>query len=150
MTYHIGQLDLEKDLHDVHQLTIQLSYPSTLEKIKQRWEYLHQDSHYQTLVIEQNSHVIGYADFIQEYTWEFDGGYLRIQAFVIDQAHRGKGIGKQLMAAIEQIAKEQGFKMIQLNSGKREERHPAHAFYQGLGFDSYSIGFRKHLDQPVM
>ena len=146
MTYHIGQLDLEKDLHDVHQLTIQLGYPSTLEKIKQRWEYLHQDSHYQTLVVEQNSHVIGYADFIQEYTWEFDGGYLRIQAFVIDQAHRGKGIGKQLMAAIEQIAKEQGFKMIQLNSGNREERYPAHAFYQGLGFDSYNIGFRKNLE----
>ena len=146
MTYLIRQLDLERDLHDVHQLTIQLGYPSTLEKIKQRWEYLHQDSHYQTLVIKQDSHVIGYAGFIQEYTWEFDGGYLRIQAFVIDQAHRGKGIGKQLMAAIEQIAKEQGFKMIQLNSGNREERHPAHAFYQGLRFDNYSIGFRKHLE----
>ena len=146
MTYLIRQLDLEKDLHDVYQLTIQLGYPSTLENIEQRWEYLHQDSHYQTLIIEQDLHMIGYADFIQEYTWEFDGGYLRIQAFVIDQAHRGKGIGKQLMAAIEQIAKEQGFKMIQLNSGNREERHPAHAFYQGLGFDTYSIGFRKHLE----
>ncbi|MFH7347478.1 GNAT family N-acetyltransferase [Acinetobacter variabilis] len=146
MTYLIRQLDLEKDLHDVYQLTIQLGYPSTLENIEQRWEHLHQDSHYQTLIIEQDLHMIGYADFIQEYTWEFDGGYLRIQAFVIDQAHRGKGIGKQLMAAIEQIAKEQGFKMIQLNSGNREERHPAHAFYQGLGFDTYSIGFRKHLE----
>lgn len=146
MTYLIRQLDLEKDLYDVHQLTIQLGYPSTLKNIKQRWERIHQDSHYQTLVIEQDSHVIGYADFIQEYTWEFDGGYLRIQAFVIDQAHRGKGIGKQLMAVIEQIAKEQGFKMIQLNSGNREERYPAPAFYQGLGFDSYSIGFRKHLE----
>lgn len=93
-------------------------------------EHLHQDSHYQTPVIEQDSHVIGYAGFIQEYTWEFDGGYLRIQAFVIDQAHRRKGIGKQLMAAIEQIAKEQGFKMIQLNSGKR---HPAHAFLSRTG-----------------
>ncbi|WP_180012762.1 GNAT family N-acetyltransferase [Acinetobacter sp. YH16031] len=146
MTYLIRQLDLEKDLYDVHQLTIQLGYPSTLKSIKQRWERIHQDSHYQTLVIEQDSHVIGYAGFIQEYTWEFDGGYLRIQAFVIDQAYRGKGIGKQLMAAIEQIAKEQGFKMIQLNSGNREERYPAHAFYQGLGFDSYSIGFRKNLE----
>ncbi|WP_312316856.1 GNAT family N-acetyltransferase [Acinetobacter variabilis] len=129
MTYLIRTLDLEKDLHDVYQLTIQLGYPSTLKNIKQRWERIHQDSHYQTLVIEQDSHVIGYAGFIQEYTWEFD-----------------EGIGKQLMAAIEQIAKEQGFKMIQLNSGNREERHPAHAFYQGLGFDTYSIGFRKHLE----
>ena len=146
MTYLIRQLDLEKDLYDVHQLTIQLGYPSTLESIKQHWEHLHQNSNYQTLVIEQDSHVIGYAGFIQEYTWEFDGGYLRIQAFVIDQAYRGKGIGKQLMAVIEQIAKEQGFKMIQLNSGNREESHPAHTFYQGLGFDSYSIGFRKHLE----
>jgi len=146
MTYLIRPLDLGKDLYNVHQLTIQLGYPSMLKNIKQRWERIHQDSHYQTLVIEQDSHVIGYAGFIQEYTWEFDGGYLRIQAFVIDQAHRGKGIGKQLMAVIEQIAKGQGFKMIQLNSGNREESHPAHTFYQGLGFDSYSIGFRKHLE----
>lgn len=146
MTYLIRQLDLKKDLYDVHQLTIQLGYPSTLKNIKQRWERIHQDSHYQTLVIEQDSHVIGYAGFIQEYTWEFDGGYLRIQVFVIDQDHCGKRVGKQLMAAIEQIAKEQGFKMIQVNSGNREERYPAHAFYQGLGFDSYSIGFRKLLE----
>ena len=39
MTYLIRQLDLERDLHDVHQLTIQLGYPSTLENIKQRWEH---------------------------------------------------------------------------------------------------------------
>ena len=145
MTYHIGQLDLEKDLHDVHQLTIQLGYPSTLEKIKQRWEHLHQNSNYQTLVIEQNSHVIGYAGFIQEYTWEFDGGYLRIQAFVVNQAHRGQGVGKSFIATIEELAKQRDLKLIQVNSGNREERLTAHAFYQNLSFDAYSIGFRKYM-----
>ncbi|WP_375293550.1 GNAT family N-acetyltransferase, partial [Escherichia coli] len=41
---------------------------------------------------------MGYAGLIQEYTWEFDGGYLRIQAFVVDQAHRGQGVGKSFIA----------------------------------------------------
>ena len=68
MTYLLRPLDLEDDLQDVHQLTTQLGYPSTPENFKQRWERIHKDSNYKTLVVEQNSHVIGYAGFIQEYT----------------------------------------------------------------------------------
>lgn len=66
---------------------------------------------------------------------------MRIQSFVVDQAHRGQGVGKRLIAAIEELAKQRLLKLIQVNSGNREERLTAHAFYKNLGFDAYSIDF---------
>lgn len=50
------------------------------------------------------------------------------------------------MQAIEQNARRQGLKRILLNSGNRPERHAAHAFYQNLGFETYSLGFTKYLN----
>ncbi|ATO19864.1 GNAT family N-acetyltransferase [Acinetobacter sp. LoGeW2-3] len=146
MTFLIRPLQLEQDLYAIHDLTAQLGYPTTLENIQQRWQNIHQDPNYQTLVVEHEQRVIGYAGLIQEYSWEFDEGYLRIQAFVVDEAYRGQGVGKRLIAAIEDLAKQRGLKLIQVNSGNREERLSAHAFYQSLGFDAYSIGFRKYLN----
>ncbi len=146
MTFHIRPLALEQDLNNIHQLTAQLGYPSTLENIQQRWQQIHQNPHYHTLVIDHDATVIGYAGFIEQYSWEFDGGFLRIQAFVIHEDYRGQGLGKKLMDAVEQQARQHGFKRIMLNSGNRIERYPAHAFYQRLGFDAYSLGFSKLLN----
>ena len=87
-------MQLEQDFHAIHVLTTQLGYFTTVENIQQRWQRIHQDANDLTLVVEHEQQVIGYAGLIQEYTWEFDGGYLRIQAFVVDQAHRGQGGGK--------------------------------------------------------
>ncbi|APX63394.1 GNAT family N-acetyltransferase [Acinetobacter schindleri] len=145
MNFLSRPLQLKQDLHAIHALTTQLGYPTTVENIQQRWQHIHQDANYLTLVVEHEQQVIGYADLIQEYIWEFDGGYLRIQAFVVNQAHRGQGVGKRFIAAIEELAKQRVLKLIQVNSGNREECLTAHAFYQNLGFDAYSIGFRKYL-----
>lgn len=94
MNFLIRPLQLEQDLYAIHALTTQLGYLTTVENIQQRWQRIHQDANDLTLVVEHEQQVIGYAGLIQEYTWEFDGGYLRIQAFVVDQAHRGQGVGK--------------------------------------------------------
>ena len=145
MNFLIRPLQLEQDLYAIHALTTQLGYLTTVENIQQRWQRIHQDANDLTLVVEHEQQVIGYAGLIQEYTWEFDGGYLRIQAFVVNQAHRGQGVGKSFIATIEELAKQRDLKLIQVNSGNCEERLTAHAFYQNLSFDAYSIGFRKYL-----
>ena len=149
MRFHIRPLLLDQDLHDIHQLTTQLGYPTTLDNIQKRWQLLHQRAGYETLVITDGTRVLGYAGLIEQYTWEFDDGYFRIQAFVIDEAYRGQGLGKQLIQAIQELAKQRGLKRILVNSGNRAERHSAHAFYKHCGFDEYSLGFTKYLnDQP--
>lgn len=145
MTLFVRPLQLSDDLEAIHQLTLQLGYPTSIENIQRRWQHIHQNPLCHTLVIENQHRVIGYTGFIEQYSWEFDDGFIRVQAFVIDEAHRGQGIGKILMNAVEQEAKQRGLKRILLNSGNRAERYPAHAFYLSQGFESYSIGFTKYL-----
>ena len=145
MHAYIRPLQLDTDLKDIHRLTHQLGYQIELERIQKHWQLIHLDPHYQTLVIESNAQVIGYAGLIKQYSWEFEDGFFRIQAFVIDEQYRSLGLGRTLMQAIEKIAIEQGLKRILLNSGNRPERYPAHVFYKSLGFEAYSLGFTKYL-----
>ena len=145
MSLNIRPLCLDTDLDDVHALTSQLGYPIPLHQFQQHWQCIHQHAGYLTLVIELNQRVVGYAGLIEQYTWEFTDGYFRIQAFVIDSAYRGQGLGKQLIQAIERLAQQRGLKRLFVNSGNRAERYPAHAFYHSLGFEPYSLGFSKYL-----
>lgn len=146
---NIRSLCLDTDLYDVHTLTQQLGYHIPLDEFQQHWQRLHQHPDYQTLVIECNHRVVGYAGLIEQYTWEFTEAYFRIQAFVIDADYHGQGLEKHFIQAIEHLASQRGLKRILVNSGNRAERYAAHAFYRSLGFQDYSLGFTKYLaDQP--
>ena len=145
MQAYIRPLQLDTDLQDIHRLSQQLGYQIELERIQKHWKLIHLDPHDQTLAIESYAQVIGYAGLIKQYSWEFEEGFFRIQAFVIDEQYRSLGLGRTLMQAIEKIAIEQGLKRILLNSGNRPERYPVYAFYKNSGFKSYSLGFTKYL-----
>jgi ribosomal protein S18 acetylase RimI-like enzyme len=56
---------------------------------------------------------------------------------------RGRNIGTALMKEAIRIARENGCKMIQLDSDKRRSR--AHLFYRRLGFEQSHAGFKKAL-----
>jgi putative acetyltransferase len=47
---------------------------------------------------------------------------------------RGLGIGKAMVAHIEQFAKEQGVKRISLETGTNEAFKPARELYKSLGY----------------
>nr|WP_237700178.1 GNAT family N-acetyltransferase [Caldalkalibacillus thermarum] len=64
---------------------------------------------------------------------------------VVRSTHRGLGIGKKLLSAVEQWAKKKEARAIVLNSGNREEREPAHRFYTGQGFKPRSTGYSKSI-----
>ena len=64
----IRPLQLQEDLLDIHQLTLQLGYEIPLERLQQHWQLIHLNKYYQTLVIAANDRVIDYADFIQQYS----------------------------------------------------------------------------------
>jgi GNAT superfamily N-acetyltransferase len=63
-----------------------------------------------------------------------------IEYVVVDEKHRGKGIGKLLMEYCTDRAKEAGCYKIMLTSDKR--RTEAHEFYESLGFEASAHGFR--------
>lgn len=142
---NIRPAHLTDDLEALSHLTTQLGYPNPPEQLKQRIETLQQDPKYTTWIAEYQNQIIGYVGLIEQFTWQFDGVVLVIQAFVIDETYRGKGLGKLFLQEIEKIAFNKNITSITLNSGNRPERFDAHEFYKKIGFQVTSLGFKKIL-----
>jgi len=57
-----------------------------------------------------------------------------VGGLVVDENHRGRGIGRILMQHAEQWARGQGCEAVCVRSNVVRER--AHIFYQGIGYDN--------------
>ena len=134
-----------KDISNMQSLITQLGYPCTLEQVQSRFEHLFTLRDYLTFVAEKDNVVVGMVGFSKQFAYELDGPLVRVLALVVDESHRNQGIAEQLMTAVEDWAKSEKCEAIFLNSGNREERIPAHAFYKKLGYVAKSTGFSKTL-----
>jgi aminoglycoside 6'-N-acetyltransferase I len=65
----------------------------------------------------------------------------RITAMVVRSETRRQGIGTALMERAVKWAHDAGCEGIELTSGMRVEREPAHRFYEAFGFRRRSYGF---------
>lgn len=122
-----------------------LGYPTTVEKLTERFDIINNHEDYKALVAIEGDNVIGFAGMCKALAFEFDGIYVRLLAFVVKSNQREKGVGKMLLNACEQWAIEISAKTITLNSGNRKEREIAHSFYKRNGFEGKSTGFIKKL-----
>lgn len=143
---HIRPAHLDHDLDALTELTTQLGYPIKPEHLKDRIENLQKDPKYTTWVAEYQNQIIGYVGLIEQFTWQYDGEILVIQAFVIDNKYRGQGLGKLFIQEIEKMALNKNIKNLFLDSGNRPERIDAHEFYKKIGFEVKSLGFKKNLE----
>ncbi|MDP6709474.1 MAG: GNAT family N-acetyltransferase [Alphaproteobacteria bacterium] len=69
-----------------------------------------------------------------------------VQALVVDDACRGCGVGRRMMAVAERWAVDRGYRSLSLSS--QVDRDDAHAFYQALGYGISSTAhtLRKRID----
>lgn len=71
--------------------------------------------------------------------------FMVVENVVVSSRHRKLGIGRRLMLALEEQARERNCYYIILVSGK--QRLEAHRLYESLGYrDEGAEGFRKHFD----
>ena len=77
------------------------------------------------LYVVQHKDIVGYALLDKK------EGYLELELICVGPEGRGKGIGKQLMLATEEIAKEYKVSEIQLDAQFKAER-----FYKSLGYSN--------------
>lgn len=67
-------------------------------------------------------------------TFHRKGKHMRIVSLVVDSSWRGKGIGKSLLQAAEDLARQRGCWVVELTSSSRREADGTHDFYVRQGY----------------
>ena len=113
-------------------LLTQLGYPSEEEAVESRLDRLRIVGD-RIAVAELDGAVVGLAHLQVTPAIERDRPAAKIGALVVDQAHRGLGIGRALVGAMEAEARLRGCELLYLTTSER--RDDAHAFYERLGLE---------------
>lgn len=119
------------DASRVAELTTQLGYPATLDAIAQRFDRVSSQPNHVVLVADGGVGVVGWIHTGVHPYLEHDAA-AEILGLVVDDGHRGQGIGDSLVRAAESWAKGQGCLTLRVRSRIARER--AHAFYERRGF----------------
>jgi GNAT superfamily N-acetyltransferase len=121
-----------EDAPAIARLLTQLGYPSDEEAVESRLDRLRIVGD-RIAVAELDGAVVGLAHLQVTPAIECDRPAAKIGALVVDQAHRGQGIGRALVAAMEAEARLRGCELLYLTTSER--RDDAHAFYERVGLE---------------
>ena len=108
-----------------------LGYNFSKEGTRQRLKAVLDLPAHRILVAEYDGMVAGYIHG-SDYECTYCGPLKNILALAVDEKYRGRGVGRNLISAIEEWAKEEGSEGVRLVSGF--ERLDAHKFYTHCGY----------------
>ena len=89
--------------------------------------------HSRVLVAEHEGAVIGFIAMHAMPRFEHDDRIVRILALVVDAGARERGVGRGLIAAAEDAARELGAAFVEITAG--HHRPEARQLYETLGYD---------------
>jgi GNAT superfamily N-acetyltransferase len=120
------------DASRIAELSGDLGYPADAGAIGERLQRLLARDHELVLVAAPaGTGAAGWVHAAQQETLE-SGRRCEILGMVVDAAHRGRGVGRSLVAAVEAWAAERGLELVTVRSNvARGESHP---FYERLGY----------------
>lgn len=134
------------DAPAIAQLSGQLGYPVEADVMRERLERLLQLEE-QAVFVAETTEVVGWIHGAENELLEV-GRHAEIWGLVVADGQRGKGVGRQLIDAVEQWTRSRGLDEISVKSNViRPESHP---FYERLGFTRYKTqhAYRKRLALP--
>src|SRR6187455_3553095 len=117
----------EKDAAAVNSLSKQLGYPLSIEQTLQNIKAVLQSKDHTAFVAEYENKIVGWIGASQAIMIEVMP-HCEINGLVIDQDHRGMGIGKLLIDKVKQWAREKNNSKIGLRCNVK--RTETHLFYQ--------------------
>ena len=100
------------------------------------------------LVAEVDGDVVGFVDVEFRQRLNHSTRQAWIPDLVVEESHRGRGVGRALLAQVEELARQRGCWGMALESAKWRQR--AHAFYRGRGWRDVSLSFTKPLGETPM
>ena len=120
------------DAEDLAVLMSQLGYPCSPTEIPGRLERLQGDPNVLLTVAEHDGKVVGIITGHVLHAIHKTDLVAMLTALVVLDSARGLGVGKRLVAHMEQWARDRGAHTISLTSALR--RTEAHEFYRTLGY----------------
>lgn len=109
-----------------------LGYYYDKQKTAERLEHILTYTNDKIFIAQYNGEVVGYVH-ASDYECIYSDSLKNILALVVEKSKRDLGVGKALMTAVEQWAKESGSSGVRLVSGFNREK--AHSFYQHCGYE---------------
>jgi GNAT superfamily N-acetyltransferase len=125
-------------------LSGQLGYPMTPEEAAERLAAVANHPDHALLVAEVEGRIAGWIQVSESRVFETPS-QAEIAGLVVDEAARGRGIGRRLAAAAEHWARARGCRALRVRTNVVRER--AHAFYRREGFGE--IKTQKVLEKPL-
>ena len=115
--------------------------PAPTKRHREAFAAIAADPRQRLLVVEHDGAVIGSASLVIVPNLGHNGApYALVENVVVDESARGQGHGDALMRHIIDAARQAGCYKVVLTS--RKHRKDAHRFYERLGFEATSEGFR--------
>jgi GNAT superfamily N-acetyltransferase len=114
------------------ELAGELGYPTDASVIAARLDHLPPDN--EVLVAERAGEVLGWAHVSLCRSLLVED-HVEVMGLVVGERWRGLGIGRQLMAAAESMARQRGLSLVRLRSGS--QREGAHEFYRTVGYSEW-------------
>jgi GNAT superfamily N-acetyltransferase len=131
------------DAGRVAELMTELGYPTTTEGMTERLSAILSDPHYLTLVAATDAGIAGVGGARLGRYYEKDGRYAQLVVLSVAATARGRGIGAQLVEAIERWAAANGARDVVVTSALH--RAEAHGFYERRGYLRTGFRFVKQL-----
>jgi GNAT superfamily N-acetyltransferase len=132
------------DAGAVARLLTELGYPTGVEAVESRLERLTVVGD-RVVVAEIDGEVVGLAHLQVSPALERDRPAAKLGALVVDDAHRGHGVGRALVEAAEAEARLRGCELLFLTTAER--RDDAHAFYASVGFEHTGRRYTRTLSE---
>jgi len=136
-----------QDGPDIAPLLTQLGYPTSPDQATQRVHEWDARADLHLLVADVDQTVAGLAAVCVIPLIHRDQALARLVALVVDERHRGTGVGHALLDRAERLAQQSGCDEMEITSQRSRER--AHQFYESHGYADWcekSARFRKPLN----
>ena len=112
-------------------LATQLGYPSTAHQVEERMAALLDDPKHLILAAVSGGRVVGWAHAYVCCLVESDQ-YAELGGLVVDESHRGMGVGAKLLGKVEEWARQKDCCAVSVRSNVI--RQEAHRFYSARGY----------------
>jgi GNAT superfamily N-acetyltransferase len=132
----------KNDIEDIARLGQQLNPNLTLDQIKNYLLQMFELETYNCFGIFLNDKLVGISS-----AWStvrlYSGKQLEVDNVVIDSSQQSKGLGKLFFEFIEDWAKKNEYKTIELNTYVQNSK--SHKFYYNLGYSILGFHFWKNI-----